>query len=163
MQRHDEGFVVLQLFVPQHGDGNSLCLFLRAKLDRAAGKRTTEVNFARFAAGLGLAMGHLSHSYVDGACLYFTVIYPLDPSHAVKQWGAIKRDATDAVVAEGGTVSHHHGVGIDHARWLAAEKGSVGLEALRAVKRDVDPEGVLNPGKLLCRRRAGRPRSAPWR
>ena len=52
-------------------------------------------------------------------------------------------------VAEGGTVSHHHGVGIDHARWLAAEKGTVGLDALRAVKQAVDPEGLLNPGKLL--------------
>ncbi len=100
-------------------------------------------------AGAGVAMAHLSHAYTDGASLYFTILYPLDPSHAVKQWEAIKRDATDAVVAEGGTVSHHHGVGVDHARWIGAEKGSVGLAALRAAKEAVDPAGVMNPGKLL--------------
>ncbi len=100
-------------------------------------------------AGAGLVMAHLSHAYRDGASLYFTIVYPMDPTHAVKQWAAIKRDATDAIVAEGGTVSHHHGVGVDHARWLAAEKGSVGLGALRAAKDHVDPGGVMNPGKLL--------------
>jgi alkyldihydroxyacetonephosphate synthase len=100
-------------------------------------------------AGSGVAMAHLSHAYRDGASLYFTVLYPVDPSHAVKQWTAIKRDVTEAVVSEGGTVSHHHGVGVDHARWLGAEKGSVGLGALRAAKSAVDPQGVMNPGKLL--------------
>ena len=100
-------------------------------------------------AGAGLAMAHLSHSYRDGGCLYFTFLYPVDPTQAVKQWTAIKREATDAVVAEGGTVSHHHGVGVDHARWLGAEKGATGLAALRAAKAAVDPQGLMNPRKLL--------------
>jgi len=99
-------------------------------------------------AGAGLAMAHLSHSYADGASLYFTVVYPLDPRRAVKQWAEIKREATDSVLGHGGTLSHHHGVGLDHGAWMAREKGAVGLEALRAVKERVDPAGVMNPGKL---------------
>jgi alkyldihydroxyacetonephosphate synthase len=99
-------------------------------------------------AGAGLAMTHLSHSYPDGACLYFIVLYPLDPANDLAQWQAIKHDATQAVVASGGTLSHHHGIGIDHAAWLAEEKGAVGMAALRAVKAAVDTKGIMNPGKL---------------
>jgi alkyldihydroxyacetonephosphate synthase len=100
-------------------------------------------------AGGGIAMGHLSHSYADGACLYFTVLYALDPDDPLGQWHAIKRAATDAVVAAGGTLSHHHGIGSDHAAWLAHEKGTLGVDALRALKHGLDPRGVMNPGKLL--------------
>ncbi len=90
-------------------------------------------------AGAGLAMAHLSHSYLDGACLYFTVLYPVEAGREVEQWRAIKRDATEAILAAGGTLSHHHGVGVDHQPWMAREKGVLGVEALRAVKRAVDP------------------------
>jgi alkyldihydroxyacetonephosphate synthase len=100
-------------------------------------------------AGAGLAMAHLSHSYPDGASLYFTILYPVEAGREIEQWRAIKRDATDAIVAAGGTLSHHHGVGVDHQAWMAREKGTLGVEALRAVKRAVDPRGVMNPGKLL--------------
>jgi len=100
-------------------------------------------------AGSGLAMAHLSHSYADGACLYFTVIYPIDAERDVEQWAAIKRDATEAILAAGGTLSHHHGVGVDHREWMARERGALAIEALRAAKRAVDPSGLMNPGKLL--------------
>ena len=100
-------------------------------------------------AGAGLAMSHLSHSYLDGACLYFTILYPIEIGREIEQWSAIKHDATEAIVAAGGTISHHHGVGIDHRPWMVREKGALGVEALRAVKRAVDPSGVMNPGKLL--------------
>ncbi len=100
-------------------------------------------------AGAGLAMAHLSHSYRDGACLYFTVIYPLDAARELEQWSAIKGDATDAILAAGGSLSHHHGVGVDHRPWLERERGTLGLEALRGLKSAVDPAGVMNPGKLL--------------
>ena len=99
-------------------------------------------------AGAGLAMAHLSHSYADGASLYFTILYPLEPSRALKQWGEIKRDATESVLTHGGTLSHHHGVGLDHAPWLAREKGAVGMDVLRALRERIDPAGILNPGKL---------------
>jgi len=104
-------------------------------------------------AGGGIAMAHLSHSYLDGACLYFTLLYPLTrpvtTERVVSQWRAIKRDATNAIVKAGGTLSHHHGVGVDHRDWLPEEKGALGMELLRAAKRTLDPTGVMNPGKLL--------------
>jgi len=100
-------------------------------------------------AGAGIAMGHLSHSYRDGACLYFTILYPIDPARDLPQWSAIKREATQAVLETGGTLSHHHGVGTDHAPWMPLEKGVLGMRALRALKRAVDPSGMMNPGKLL--------------
>jgi len=111
-----------------------------------------EVAGCEHAAGC-IAMAHLSHSYLDGACLYFTLLYPLASPIAqervVSQWRAIKRDVTDAIVRAGGTVSHHHGVGIDHRDWLPEEKGALGMELLHAAKRTLDPTGVMNPGKLL--------------
>ncbi len=100
-------------------------------------------------AGAGLSMGHVSHSYPDGACVYFIVLYPLAQSERLAQWQAIKRAATDAIVAAGGTVSHHHGVGTDHAPWLAAEKGELGMVSIRALKAALDPAGIMNPGKLV--------------
>ena len=70
----------------------------------------------------------------------------------LEQWRAIKRDATEAIVAAGGTLSHHHGVGVDHQPWLAREKGALGVDALRAVKRAVDPDGRTRGS---CCERAG--------
>lgn len=107
-------------------------------------RRAAEVH-----AGAGLAMAHVSHSYLDGASLYFTLLYPLEPSNDLLQWEAIKREVTEAIIAAGGTLSHHHGVGLDHLPWLAREKGALGLTALRAARSSVDPRGLMNPGKLL--------------
>jgi alkyldihydroxyacetonephosphate synthase len=97
----------------------------------------------------GIVLGHVSHTYHDGASLYFTYIYPRDLGREVEQWQAIKKAASDAIMANGGTISHHHGVGEDHLPWLAAEKGAIGMDVLRAVKRELDPKDVMNPGKLL--------------
>jgi alkyldihydroxyacetonephosphate synthase len=72
-----------------------------------------------------------------------------DVRDPVGQWDAAKRAATDALVAEGATVTHHHAVGSDHAPWLPDEIGDLGVEVLRAVKATLDPAGILNPGKLL--------------
>jgi alkyldihydroxyacetonephosphate synthase len=52
-------------------------------------------------------------------------------------------------VTGGGTLTHHHGVGVDHAPWLQGEIGDLGLDVLRAIKSELDPAGILNPGKLL--------------
>ncbi len=97
----------------------------------------------------GMVMCHLSHSYADGASLYFTYIFPRALDGELAQWQAIKRAASDAIAAHGGTISHHHGVGEDHLPWIAGEKGALGIAVLRAVKRTLDPKGVMNPGKLL--------------
>lgn len=97
----------------------------------------------------GIVMAHVSHCYHDGASLYFTFAFARDPEKPIEQWLAIKRAASEVIAAHGGTISHHHGVGEDHLAWLAREKGPVSLALLRAVKQQMDPAGVLNPGKLL--------------
>ncbi len=97
----------------------------------------------------GIVMCHLSHAYRDGASLYYTFIAPSKPGAELDHWRAIKGAACDAIVATGGTITHHHAVGRDHAPYMQAEVGEVGLEALRALKERLDPTGIMNPGKLL--------------
>jgi len=92
---------------------------------------------------------HVSHLYPAGASLYFSVIARRDAADPVGQWQRAKRAATDAMAAAGATITHHHAVGADHAPWLAAEVGEEGVALLRAIKRELDPAGVMNPGKLL--------------
>lgn len=97
----------------------------------------------------GIVMCHISHAYPDGASLYFTYIFPRALDGDVAQWRKIKTAASEAIAANGGTISHHHGVGEDHLPWIAGEKGELGIEVLRAVKHALDPKGILNPGKLI--------------
>jgi alkyldihydroxyacetonephosphate synthase len=95
-----------------------------------------------------LVMCHISHVYETGASLYFTVV-SAQGDDPVEHWGRAKRAAGDAIIAAGGTISHHHGVGTDHRDWYAAEIGPLGAAVLRAVKDRVDPAGILNPGVLV--------------
>jgi alkyldihydroxyacetonephosphate synthase len=95
-------------------------------------------------------MCHISHLYESGASLYFTFLARQDDDRAVEQWWAAKSAASEAIVGHGGTITHHHAVGRDHAPWLGREVGGLGLDVLRAVKHRLDPTGVMNPGKLLA-------------
>jgi alkyldihydroxyacetonephosphate synthase len=97
----------------------------------------------------GLVFCHLSHAYPDGASLYFTAVARARRGGELEQWQAVKRAASEAIVANGATITHHHGVGRDHAPYMEAEVGARGLEVLRAVKERLDPTGIMNPGKLL--------------
>jgi alkyldihydroxyacetonephosphate synthase len=97
----------------------------------------------------GIVMCHISHAYPTGASLYFTYIFPRALDGEIAQWRTIKKAASDAIAANGGTLSHHHGVGEDHLPWMAQEKGALGIELLRAIKTTLDPKGILNPGKLI--------------
>jgi alkyldihydroxyacetonephosphate synthase len=97
----------------------------------------------------GLVFCHLSHAYADGASLYFTFISRARRGAELEQWAAVKRAACEAIVAHGGTITHHHAVGRDHAPYMEAEVGETGLDVLRAVKEQLDPTGIMNPGKLL--------------
>lgn len=97
-----------------------------------------------------IVMCHVSHCYRDGASLYFTFVFPQRSEDALAQWKAVKHAACEALVEGGGTISHHHGVGTDHAPWLRREKGEIGYRLLQAIKADIDPNRVLNPGKLLA-------------
>ncbi len=97
----------------------------------------------------GLVLCHVSHVYPDGASLYFTVMADAPRGEEEARWTAMKKAACEAIVANGGTLSHHHGVGADHRPWMEREKGVVAMEAMRALKKSLDPRGILNPGKLL--------------
>lgn len=95
-----------------------------------------------------LVMCHISHVYPTGAALYFTIIGNLK-GDVLSDWDAIKSRVNDAILQAGGTISHHHGVGRDHAPWLADEIGDGGIRILRALKAELDPTGIMNPGALL--------------
>jgi alkyldihydroxyacetonephosphate synthase len=95
-----------------------------------------------------LVLCHISHVYAAGASLYFTVACA-ELEEPMAQWREAKAAASEAILAAGGTISHHHGVGSDHRPWYAREIGELGIEVLRAVKSALDPAGILNPGVLI--------------
>jgi len=97
----------------------------------------------------GLVFCHLSHAYADGASLYFTFISRSRRGAELEQWRAVKQAASEAIVDHGGTITHHHAIGRDHRPYMDAEVGQAGLDVLRAVKEQLDPAGVMNPGKLI--------------
>jgi len=100
---------------------------------------------------LVLAFAHLSHVYADGASVYTAYLFrrTADPDETLGRWRRLKEAATQALLSHGGTISHQHGVGSDHAPFLSQEKGPTGMAALAAVCRALDPDGLMNPGKLL--------------
>ncbi len=97
----------------------------------------------------GRVMCHVSHLYRSGASLYFTFLARQQAEAPLEQWRAAKEAASRAIVEHGGTITHHHAVGRDHAPYMAAEVGELGLELLRAAKQRLDPAGIMNPGKLI--------------
>jgi alkyldihydroxyacetonephosphate synthase len=105
-----------------------------------------------------VASCHLSHSYLDGACLYFTFAAAPPPdlieATYVAMWDAGQR----AVLAAGGNLSHHHGIGLNRGRFMDESMGS-SLGVLQSLKNALDPGGILNPGKLGLSSLFG---SAPW-
>ncbi len=98
-----------------------------------------------------LTLLHLSHVYPDGASLYLTYLFRLadDSDHTLQRWRILKGFASRLILEHGGTISHQHGVGVDHVAYLTSEKGALGMEVLRAACRALDPYGMMNPGKLL--------------
>ncbi|MDK1348133.1 FAD-binding oxidoreductase [Streptomyces sp. 378] len=95
-----------------------------------------------------LVMCHISHVYENGASLYFTVV-SAQGEDPVAHWTRAKHAANEAILAAGGTITHHHAVGTDHRDWYVREATDLGVAALTAVKRRLDPDGLLNPGVLL--------------
>ncbi|MBS1672605.1 MAG: FAD-binding oxidoreductase [Actinobacteria bacterium] len=94
-------------------------------------------------------MCHVSHVYATGASLYFTVLAGIKGDR-LAVWDDVKHRVGDAIMTAGGTITHHHAVGRDHAPWLIDEVGETGIRILRAVKRELDPQGILNPGVLIA-------------
>jgi alkyldihydroxyacetonephosphate synthase len=97
----------------------------------------------------GLVMCHVSHVYESGCSLYFTFLARQREGEEVEQWREVKQAACEAIVANEATITHHHAVGIDHVPWMTNEVGADALRGLRALKAELDPAGIMNPGKLL--------------
>ena len=104
---------------------------------------------ARRECGRALVMCRLAYAYPDGAAPYYTVLAPARRGEEVAQWDAVKRAASDAILAAGGTITHHHAVGRDHRPWYDQQRPEPFALALRGAKAAIDPTGMLNPGVLL--------------
>jgi alkyldihydroxyacetonephosphate synthase len=94
---------------------------------------------------------HLSHLYAYGSSVYTTYLFRVapDPDETFRRWQVLKTAASRAIVDHGGTISHQHGVGLDHRGYLPGEKGPLGMAALQDLAARFDPDGMMNPGKLL--------------
>jgi alkyldihydroxyacetonephosphate synthase len=97
----------------------------------------------------GYAMAHISHEYRTGASLYFTFMAKQLVGREEEEWHVIKNKVTDVIVAAGASLSHHHGIGIEHVKWMEQYYGSLGIRVLRAIKDELDPKAIMNPEKLL--------------
>jgi len=94
---------------------------------------------------------HLSHLYPQGSSIYTSYLFRTGQTYekTFARWQRLKSAATKAIVANGGTISHQHGVGVDHAPYLVEEKGELGLATIKTLCRQFDPDGMMNPGKLV--------------
>jgi alkyldihydroxyacetonephosphate synthase len=99
--------------------------------------------------GGGIVSCRFTHVYPDGPAPYYTFVGRLRVGGELAQWRALKAAASDALTAAGGTITHHHAVGRTHRPWYDRERPPLFADALRAVKRELDPSGILNPGVLI--------------
>jgi alkyldihydroxyacetonephosphate synthase len=99
---------------------------------------------------MGYVMCHLSHSYHAGACLYFTFAFPPSPGgDMLAEYDVVKSAIQQTFVDNGATLSHHHAVGTEHARWLGQDISEPGVGMLKALFDGTDPGRHLNPGKIV--------------
>jgi alkyldihydroxyacetonephosphate synthase len=98
----------------------------------------------------GLVMAHISHVYPNGSSLYFIILAQPVLGKELAQWHEIKRVASEAILCAGGALSHHHGIGLDHAPWLEQQVGTLAATLLQSYKSIVDPCSIMNPGKLIA-------------
>jgi alkyldihydroxyacetonephosphate synthase len=111
---------------------------------------TTAVGEAmRSACGGGRISVRFTHVYPDGPAPYYTFIAPGRAGEQIAQWEVVKRAASEALSANGATITHHHAVGRVHRPWYDRERPALFAAALRATKRAMDPAGVMNPGVLI--------------
>jgi alkyldihydroxyacetonephosphate synthase len=103
----------------------------------------------REACGEGTVTCRFTHVYPDGPAPYYTMMAPARAGEELEQWEAVKSAASEAVIAAGGTITHHHAVGRDHRPWYDRQRPDPFAAGLRGAKAAVDPRGVLNPGVLV--------------
>ena len=99
--------------------------------------------------GRGIITCRFTHIYPDGPAPYYTIVAWSEPGRQLETWDAIKASVSDAIIDNGGTITHHHAVGRDHRPWYERERGELFTTTLTGLKSTLDPEWVLNPGVLL--------------
>jgi alkyldihydroxyacetonephosphate synthase len=99
--------------------------------------------------GGGAVSSRFAYVYPDGPAPYYSIYAPGRPGQELEQWDAIKLAASEAILALGGTITHHHSVGRDHRSWYLRETPQLFTDALRAAKTELDPAGIMNPGALI--------------
>jgi alkyldihydroxyacetonephosphate synthase len=109
----------------------------------------TEAAVREVCGGEGRVFCRFTHIYPDGPAPYFTVLAPARRGEELEQWTAIKHAASEAILAAGGTITHHHAVGRDHRPWYDRQRPEPFAAALRGAKLAVDPAGIMNPGVLI--------------
>jgi alkyldihydroxyacetonephosphate synthase len=97
----------------------------------------------------GTVTVRFTHAYPDGPAPYYSIVAPSRAGSQLAQWAEIKAAASDALIAAGGTITHHHAVGRDHRPWYDRQRPQGFAAALRAAKHALDPAGILNPGVLI--------------
>ena len=123
--------------------------FHEAVMDTARGAVADVTGAPREGPGAPRLSCRFTHLYPDGPAPYYTVLAPARRGSEVEQWDAIKAAVSEALIAAGGTITHHHAVGRDHRPWYDRQRPEPFAAALRAAKRKLDPRGVLNPGVLI--------------
>jgi alkyldihydroxyacetonephosphate synthase len=116
-------------------------------LDRAIREGVTAAMRAH--CGAGRLTCRFTHVYPDGPAPYYTFVAPARAGDEIAQWRAVKRAACDAILDNGGTITHHHAVGRTHRPWYVRERPAPFGPVLQAVKQTLDPHGILNPGVLV--------------
>ncbi len=98
-----------------------------------------------------LVFSHISHVYTNGGSVYVTYLFRRgeDPHQTLSRWQKLKAGASQRILEHGGTISHQHGVGLDHQPYLASEKGPLGMRLIQSAVRELDPGEIMNPGKLI--------------
>jgi alkyldihydroxyacetonephosphate synthase len=116
---------------------------LRAAVEEAAAAALASVGAA------GVLTCRFSHVYPDGPAPYFGIYAAGRPGATLQQWDEIKVAVSDALTANGATITHHHAVGRDHRAWYDQQRSNLFATALSAAKAALDPAGILNPGALV--------------
>ena len=99
--------------------------------------------------GRGLITCRFTHIYPDGPAPYYSIVAWSEPGRQLETWDAIKASVSDAIIDNGGTITHHHAVGRDHRPWYERERGGLFTKTLTGLKSTLDPKWILNPGVLL--------------
>ncbi len=97
----------------------------------------------------GVILTHISHIYPSAACMYFILLTPQKKNNRIDQWDKIKTLVTNTIVKNGGSISHHHGIGKDHQQWYLEKTDPLSLSILQSLKGIIDPNKILNRGKLF--------------